>query len=706
MKKYKNELLCITFLTVFSLAYVFYTFDIANLDINIPITIGGDGTLFTALAKTLKEFGWYNFNPHLGAPFGRELLDFPFYADTFHLIILKVLLIITDDLGLAINLFLFLLYPITAIISYLVMKQIKVNNLFSILGSLTFAFLPYRFLRLRAHTFLAAYYMIPILLLITIWLMTDNDFLAINKNFFKYKRNIFAIIVLVIYAICGMYYAFFGCFFIVITIVFKIINNPKSLKCFFSGAVAIGTICLSIFLSYIPTLIFLSQNGKNELAPQRSIIESEVYALRITGLLIPIPFSNTPNFFSIFKNYTPLVPSEGSEYLGLIASIGLIFLLLILFKKQQNNLGINKHCFSQLTLLSRFTVCAVLLSTVAGFGSIFSMLISANIRAYNRISVFIAYFAIVAVCMYFSNVSIKNNNIKHTITVAVVIIFLIGIYWQSGSVRAEEIGQKEYKEDLGFINQIEETLDNNAMVYQLPYQRFPEEPPIVNMGDYAQSIGYLGSKQLRWSYGAYKGRDGDAILKSISQLPVPMMLNQIKDCGYTGLMINADGYTEEALKKLTVQIEQVTHIVPILSKRGNLLFYDLRNFSKDATISNTFVFTSGTYDIEFDSDNMWIWSQQRSQINVINLSDQSIQKRVEFTVANFSSPQESNTVTVVYEGKQYKYTLSLHPTLVSMDITLQPGKNVILLETDALPILAEGDQRDLYFTITGILPVL
>ena len=45
----------------------------------------------------------------------------------------------------------------------------------------------------------------------------------------------------------------------------------------------------------------------------------------------------------------------------------------------------------------QLTVAGILLATIGGFGSLFAFLVSPDIRAYNRITGFLAFFALVAV---------------------------------------------------------------------------------------------------------------------------------------------------------------------------------------------------------------------------------------------------------------------------------------------------------------------
>ena len=56
------------------------------------------------LIRNLLDGGWVNTNSSLGAPFGQELYDFPLGTDNLNLLVLKVLAVVTRDPAVAMNL--------------------------------------------------------------------------------------------------------------------------------------------------------------------------------------------------------------------------------------------------------------------------------------------------------------------------------------------------------------------------------------------------------------------------------------------------------------------------------------------------------------------------------------------------------------------------------------------------------------------------
>ena len=67
----------------------------------------------------------------------------------------------------------------------------------------------------------------------------------------------------------------------------------------------------------------------------------------------------------------------------------------------------------------------------------------------------------------------------------------------------------EWRSDGDWVEQVDEALPEEAAVLQLPYVPFPSSPPVGRMVDYDQVRPYLHSDDLRWSYGAMKGRPED-----------------------------------------------------------------------------------------------------------------------------------------------------------------------------------------------------
>ena len=135
-----------------------------------------------------------------------------------------------------------------------------------------------------------------------------------------------------------------------------------------------------------------------------------------------------------------------------------------------------------------------------------------------------------------------------------------------------------YNSDKKFVENIENTLGENAMVFQLPYHEYPEGGPVNNMTDYHLFIGYLHSKTLRWSYGGIKGREASEWSKYATSLPLNEMLEYICKAGFTGLYIDARAYREDELQELKSNIYNLINTNETISENGNLIFYDLRPY--------------------------------------------------------------------------------------------------------------------------------
>ena len=93
----------------------------------------------------------------------------------------------------------------------------------------------------------------------------------------------------------------------------------------------------------------------------------------------------------------PLVNENLMASLGVYGAIGFLFLLLLLFIK-------NEKMTVLLTRLSYLNIASVLLGSIGAFGSVFAIVISPKIRGFNRISIFILFFSLFAILIILSTI--------------------------------------------------------------------------------------------------------------------------------------------------------------------------------------------------------------------------------------------------------------------------------------------------------------
>jgi phosphoglycerol transferase len=85
------------------------------------------------------------------------------------------------------------------------------------------------------------------------------------------------------------------------------------------------------------------------------------------------------------------------------------------------------------------------------------------------------------------------------------------------------------------------------MVWQIPYQPFPESGAIVQMENYGPLRGYLNSTALRWSFGAMKGRDADRWMRAVAERPLGEQLQFAARSGFGAVYIDRRGFDDRGV---------------------------------------------------------------------------------------------------------------------------------------------------------------
>jgi phosphoglycerol transferase len=149
---------------------------------------------------------------------------------------------------------------------------------------------------------------------------------------------------------------------------------------------------------------------------------------------------------------------------------------------------------------------AVIVAAVSGFSLLISALGVRYIRSYNRISVFIAFFALVAVAFALDWIVARLPRWQGRAVVAGVVcvaVLAVGVADQTSSADVPDYKalERAWDSDDVFMHGIQRDLGSGAAVFQLPYVFFPEAGSIVGTGPYDQVRGWLHADSLRWSWG-------------------------------------------------------------------------------------------------------------------------------------------------------------------------------------------------------------
>lgn len=554
------------------------TLQLWQADFKIPFANSGDALWCQSWIKGIQENGWYLTNPRLGAPGAMELHDFP-QTDNLHFGLLKALVSTTHDVSLTFNLYYLLGFPLTAVSTLFVLRRFGVSRLAALAASLWFSFLPYHFVHGQHHLFLASYFVMPLGVMIVLWVYTDRLRWPWSRRDPQMPwgrgRMWGSLLVALLVASSGIYYAFFTCYLLLVAGLASVLDRKKWRGMLMAGAlVAITT--AAVLANIGPSLMYRYRNGPNDALPGRTVDEAEHFALKIGQLLLPIDqhLIGRLNPFRQRYDLSPLSSGEkAGATLGAAGAVGFLFLLGLLFCRTRSKQG------DVVPGLAALNFAALLLATIGGFGSLFALLITAQIRCYNRMSLFIALFSLLAVAVLLDRLAgwfeAKGYRPWHY-RLALACLVAFGLVDEIGRGRAPDYAglKAQFECDREFVQAVEEQLPAESLVLQLPYFPFPESPPLYQLGDYDLMRLYLHANTLHFSYAAMKGGAADRWQQEVAALPINEQLAHFVEQGFAGIALDRAGY-EDGGAELERHLQALLRHQPLVSRDERLAYYAL-----------------------------------------------------------------------------------------------------------------------------------
>ncbi len=686
---------------------VFFVMNLGRADMNIPFMYDGDGLNAQAVIfKGIIDNGWYVTNNFLGAPYGSKEYDFMVCQNlNLHCFFIKFCSFFSKSYGFLMNIYFLLAFLFITISSLYVFLRFKIFAPVAVTASLLFTFLPYHFFRGERHFFLGTYYIIPLTVLLILELY-NSPIIIYREN---YKKIVICVIICILTGCDFIYHPFFTCYFLLFSGLFYSIYSGK-INYMLNSLILTGIISAIIFLNLSPTIIYTLQNGVNDKGTSRNQSDGEIYGLKIVQLLLPVTghrLNSLEDFKNKYNSTAPLVTENDTASLGLIGSIGFLILLRQLLYGNTNN-----HLIKHLSFLN---ISAVLLGTIGGFGSLFNYLIFPKIRSYNRISVYIAFFSLFAIAILLSEFYkkyITSMGKKIGFYIFITFIFVTGILDQTnlGFIPDYNGTKSEYMNDEQFINKIEHSVSKNAMIFQLPYVPYPEWPAINKMKEYSHFRGYIHSKNLRWSYGAVKGREGDLWQQAISEKPVNEFLDILVCAGFRGIYIDRYGYSNTGIE---TKLSSLLGTKPLISDNNRLVFFNIEEYSNklketyseqewnmkeyEALHPLLLSWKKGFSYFESDSIMNWRWCASEGELYITSTSQNSKKITLEMTVG--TGYEEFSYIKL--ESDLFTDTIQVNSagTGYSKKITVTPGKHIIKFSCNAKRVEAPEDSRFLIFRV-------
>jgi hypothetical protein len=555
-------------------------------DLGVPfLHTGGDATFYQALVKGIVDHGWFLRNPDLGAPLGLELHDFPHGADNLNFLLIRLLGLFTTDSAAVMNLFLLLTFPLTALAAFLVLRRLGVSRASAVVCSALFSLLPYHFVRGEGHLLLSSYAAVPVGAYLALAVLADEPLFAVRSGARGWRRlatgrSVATVALCALVASSGAYYAVFTLVLVLCASLIRLAVGGERRAIATGGAVA-ALVAVILAANLSPSLVYRLRHGPNPEAAERVPLETEVFGLRLTNLLLPVDDHRLGPLARAKASYNSSTPlpderAEAAQTLGLVGTAGFGWLLAVALTALAGDRRVGTALERRSALL---VLVGLLFATTSGLSTLVAYGITPQLHAWARMSIFIAFFSLLVAGLLLDRLGRRLGSTRAGASAFAAVLAAVVVggaldQTTDSYVPLYSPDAREYADEGRFVRRIEAVLPAGAAVYQLPYVPFPEANLGGTLEDYDLLRPYVQSERLRWSFGAMKGRDADWAAQ-LADEPLAAQLAGAAAAGFGGAYVDRKGYADGA-RAVERELERLLGAHPIESRDGRLLFFDLR----------------------------------------------------------------------------------------------------------------------------------
>ncbi len=542
----------------------------------VPVTYERDGLFLTVLAKTIHEDGFRHAS-RLGAPFGSDLVDWPIgtwlpFAQTAGLVGL------VREPGAAINLYWMSTIGVSGLCAAYAFRRLGLGSGLAFVLGLLYGFQPYAFYRNVEHVNLS-FPFVPLLALLCLRVAATAP-----EQEGRGERAI-TLLACAAQGLSYIYYSAFACVLLAAAAPLGWLRAKTAAPLRRAGLAILLLVGCSA-LTFAPTFAYWRSHGYNPDLDYKPPAETDTYGLKLRDLLTPITDHPLPPLRALAQRIEQAsFPGENENKwsrLGSLGSVGLLALLAFILGRAASILSRRDPLLEGTSAL---TLVALLVSLVGGFASLFGVLVSSDVRAWNRIVVFVSFFALLAAGALLQRAAGRLWTAGAPLGakgVLLPMLLVAGLFDQIpfGHLwRLRAGSDAAFTEERDFVRKVESQLPAGSMVFQLPQMTVPVDratyPPMLY---YDPGRAYLHSRTLRWSWGAMIGRDHDWG-RAVDALPTREKLRVLALAGFAGLWIDRFGYTGEQRPRyqdLEDEIRSVLGVPFEWSARGRYSFVGLR----------------------------------------------------------------------------------------------------------------------------------
>ncbi len=281
--------------------------------------------------------------------------------------------------------------------------------------SLLYTFLPYHFIRGETHLFLATYWVIPLGAYVALRILAGDFFVTPGGSG---RRGLVAaaplLVICVVVATSSAYYGF-STMILALAASGLLAIHRRHLRALLPGLIVAAVLGTTIVVNAAPSFLYVSAHGKSANVAARSPGDTEQYSLKIANLVLPRDNHRIGALASLTARYRATFPLQGEagyEALGIVATIGLGWLVIVAIGGwvvvKDGALGGQSP-----VMLASLAMVTLLVATTGGISTLVALLGFSQVRAWNRMSIYVAFFALFSVGFLLDRLAVWPQGPRH-----------------------------------------------------------------------------------------------------------------------------------------------------------------------------------------------------------------------------------------------------------------------------------------------------
>jgi phosphoglycerol transferase len=653
-----------TFVTAFAAAAVaqlcaliYYRAWVFHLD--VPIDLTGDSLQKLQLVTAAVRDGWILHSSRIGLPGQGQHLDFPRY-DSLNYAVIKVLAWCIGNGPAAANLYFLAGYGLIALTACWVLVRLGIAYSWSFVGGVAYAWLPYHQLRGFHHFTNSAYFFVPL----SIWFVRSAWYPPPSATTYGWRRWAAWAVFGVALELQNPYYAIF--FVVLSCSVAALLGAARGFRVSRTALIrtifVVFVVALTFAVEQLPRWVFEAAHGKNVLAVVRPLNGPSEYALNIADLVNPSPDHPVPwlaNFTQWAAGVRGIKTNERVvSTLPLIGLIGLVIGPLALLRRskrlQPGNEAARLKQWAGALILVALAWCHE--------GAICTLMAECGIglvRAWNRMSTYIAFAAIVAAVAFLDEVTARRSQRMRRWLAggAFVLVMAEQLLAQPRSTFAASAARWDEAKRL-----TSELTEDGRLhrAFILPFIEYPEAGKIGTINDYDHFLLVVASDKMAISYGSMRGRGAHYFSSAAAQLHGAELPAFLREAGFDLLIVDTFSTATSDLRR-----ELATVLGEPIAKTSRFLAYRIaparaeapteatwRAYSLGDVINFRDVASRRFLELNFSVyEPEGTWSEGR--LAALRMSTASLPNSLVLNVQGdlFEDPKRAQHVRVVFDGQ-------------------------------------------------------